>query len=186
MKKPDIDYDEIQKAMEDTARDAFDYYLDVETGEVIIISEQIIARAKAVLTEEFDEDMSDYDEVEFDRDYDIPDWMEDEVELVLDIFLEKKDRYMRIPERMPENVFSAMREFAGGLENQELKKELTAILDGKGSFRRFKDALEPYPKERKQWYRFSAKKARKEIMDWLTAAGITQEKNDTDLLYGIE
>jgi Uncharacterised protein family (UPF0158) len=174
MKKPDIDYDEVQKAMEDTVRDAFDYFLDTETGDVVILSEEIIARAKALLAEEFDEDMSDYDEVEFDRDYDIPDWMEDEVELALDIFLERKDRYLRIPERMPESVFSAMRAFTEGLENSELKEELMALLEGKGSFRRFKDALEPYPKERKQWYRFSAKMARKEITDWLNATGITQ------------
>jgi hypothetical protein len=174
MKKPDIDYDEVQKAMEDTVRDAFDYFLDTETGDVVILSEEIIARAKALLAEEFDEDMSDYDEVEFDRDYEIPDWMEDEVELALDIFLERKDRYLRIPERMPESVFAAMRAFTEGLENSELKEELMALLESKGSFRRFKDALEPYPKERKQWYRFSAKMAKKEITDWLNATGITQ------------
>ncbi len=173
-----VDYDEIQKAMEDTVRDAFDYYLDVETGDVVILSEDIIARAKAVLSEEFDEDMSDYCEVEFDRDYDIPDWMEDEVELAVDIFLERNDRYVRIPERMPENVFSAMKEFAEGLENPGLKEELVAILDGEGAFRRFKDALEPYPRERKQWYRFSAKKARREILEWLRSVGIHQKGSD--------
>ena len=44
-----IDYDEIQKAMEDTARDAFDYFLDRETGEIIILSEDIINKAQAIL-----------------------------------------------------------------------------------------------------------------------------------------
>jgi hypothetical protein len=173
-----IDFDEIQKAMEDTARDAFDYFLDRKTGDVIILSEEIIGRAREILDEEFDDDMADYEEVEFDAEYDIPDWMEDEVDLALRIFLEEQDRYVRIPERRPESVFSAMREFTERLEDALLKENLLAILDGKGSFRRFKDALEPYPKERKQWYGFSARKAKKEIEDWLRSIDI-EERDDT-------
>jgi hypothetical protein len=172
--------DEIQKAMEDTLREAFDYFLDRETGDVIILSEEIIARAKAILEEEFDDDMADFEEVDFDGEYDIPEWMEDEIELALRIFLEEQDRYVRIPERRPESVFSAMREFTEGLADTALREELLEILDGKGSFRRFKDALDPYPKERKQWYGFSAKKARHEIEEWLHCVGANRpERDDT-------
>jgi len=39
MNKFRIDFDEIQKAREDTEREAFDYFLDRETGEIIILSE---------------------------------------------------------------------------------------------------------------------------------------------------
>jgi hypothetical protein len=180
MKKGPINVDEVQKAMEDTVRDAFDYFLDRETGDIIILSEEIIDRAKALLEEQFDDDMTAFEEVEFDSEYDIPEWMEDEVELAVGIFLEEQGRYVRIPERRPENVFSAMREFTEGLENAVLREELLAILDGKGSFRRFKDALEPHPKERKKWYGFSAKKAKKEIEDWIRSieAG-SEERDDT-------
>ena len=37
MKKLKIDFDEIQKAMEDVVRDTFDYFLDIETGEVKVL-----------------------------------------------------------------------------------------------------------------------------------------------------
>ena len=172
MKKLNIDFDEIQKAMEDTVRDAFDYFLDSETGDVIILSEDIIGRAHSILAEDFDEDMAEYEEVIFDREHDIPEWMEEEIELALDIFLDKIKRYIRIPERSPGNGFAAMREFTEGLENLQLKDHLLSILDGKGAFRRFKDALDPYPRERKAWYGLNSQKTKREIIEWLKLTGI--------------
>ena len=50
------------------------------------------------------------------------------------------------------------------------------LLDGKNAFRKFKDSLAPYPKERKLWYGFNAKAARDEIRAWLQDIGIDQEK----------
>lgn len=179
MEKPDIDFDEVQKAMEDTERDAFDYFLDRETGDVIILSEEIISKARSLLDEIIEDDMADYEEMVFDKEYDIPDWMEDEVELALDIFLYERDRYVRVPERNQAHCFKAMREFAEQVNESSLKEELLEALDGKGAFRRFKDALEPYPKERKQWYGFNAKMVKKEIKEWVEAiAGESKVTSD--------
>ncbi|OGW25676.1 MAG: hypothetical protein A2X59_02910 [Nitrospirae bacterium GWC2_42_7] len=175
MKKLKIDFDEIQKAAEDTERNAFDYFLDTETGDVIVLSQDIIVRAEQTLEEAYDEDMADFDEVHFDEVTEIPDWMEDEVELALNIFLHDKDRYERIPERIHSNGYSAMKEFSDTIENLQLKEHLLAILDGKGAFRRFKDALEPYPKERKKWYGFNAAFAKKDIEKWLKTIGVEAE-----------
>lgn len=172
MKKINVDFDEIQKAMEDVVRDAFEYFLDIETGEVIILSEDILKRAQQVLSENFDDDMSEYEVVELDEELNVPEWMEDEIELALDVFLLEKDRYVRIPERDPQKGFAAMREFTGQIENLQLQEELRHILNGKGAFRKFKNTLEPHPKERKAWYGFNAKAARNEIEEWLTSVGI--------------
>ncbi|MEW6110121.1 MAG: UPF0158 family protein [Nitrospirota bacterium] len=177
MKKLAFDFDEIQKAMEDTARDAFEYFLDINTGDVIILSNDIINRAHQILGESYDEDMIDYEEVEFDEDHEIPEWVEDEVELALDIFINKKERYIRIPERNPRNGYAAMREFAETLDDVKLKENLLKILDGKGAFRKFKDALESFPKERKLWYGFNAKASRKEIEEWLGSIGAGGKNN---------
>lgn len=167
-----IDFDEIQKAMEDIGREAFDYFFDTETGEVIILSEDILQRAEAIVSESCDEDMSAYEAVEFDEDVELPEWAEDEVELALDVFINHETRYMRIPERRSADVFQAMQGFTAAVENKELRLELEGIIDGKGAFRRFKDILEHYPKERKQWYGYSARMAREEIKAWLQSAGI--------------
>ncbi|MEJ2697918.1 MAG: UPF0158 family protein [Candidatus Sulfobium sp.] len=172
MAKLKIDFDEVQKAMEDTCRDSFDYFLDTETGDVIILSEDIIRKAHSVLYETLDEDMADYDGVEFDEEIDMADWIEEEVELALDIFLYGGDRYVRIPERQSVSGYDAMKEFAEGLGDIELKNELLGVLDGRGAFRKFKNVLEPRPQERKQWYKFNAKRARDEIVEWLGSLGV--------------
>jgi hypothetical protein len=172
VKKLEVDFDEIQKAMEDTARDAFDYFLDIETGDIIVLSEDILNRARFVLSQELDEDLTDYEEVEFDEPPEVPEWMEDEIELALDIFLHEKDRYVRIPEREAESGFRAMQGFAEQLGDPQLKESLLGILNGPGAFRRFKDALDPHPKMKKLWYGFNAKVARDEIREWLRTLSI--------------
>jgi hypothetical protein len=177
--KKNIDYDEIQKAMEDTDRDAFDYFLDRETGEVIILSEDIIRKAQAILDESYDDDIGDFEEVVVENVPEIPDWMEDEIELALDIFIHDKDRYARIPERTPQYGYNTMKAFAETVGDETLRECLLELLDGKNAFRRFKDALGPYPKERKLWYGFNAKASRAEIEAWLKAMGIEQEKDRT-------
>lgn len=172
MKKLPIDFDEIQKAMEDIERNAFEYFLDRETGEILILSEDIMHRANEIISAHYDDDNAEYDAVELDEEPDIPDWMEDEIELALEILLFSRGQYVRIPERSPGNVFAAMKSFVDQVENPELADELRLALDGKGAFRRFKDALDPFPKERKLWYGFSAKAAKKDIEAWLGEAGI--------------
>lgn len=158
--------------MEDTLRDSFDYFLDKETGEVIILSEDILWRAQSILYENLDEDMADYEAVEFDEDIEIADWIEDEVELAVDILLHGRDRYVRIPERRSADGYAAMKEFADGVKEPDLHDELLGVLDGKGAFRKFKKALESYPHERKEWHKFNAKHAKKEIDLWLASLGI--------------
>ena len=172
MKKLKIDLDELQKAMEDTTREAFDYFLDKETGEIIILSEDILGKARQILLHELDEDMTEYEEVEFDEPPDFPDWMEDEVELALDIFLNEEERYARVPEREAAAGFRAMNGFAEGLDDARLRESLLEILDGPGAFRRFKDALDPHPRLKKLWYGYNAKAARDEMKAWLQSLSI--------------
>jgi hypothetical protein len=175
MKILKVDFDELQKAMEDTVRDAFEYFLDMETGEVVVLSEDIISKARSILEESYDDDIGDFEEVEIEELPFIPDWMEDEIELALEVFLNEKERYARIPERNAPYTYKTMRAFAETLGDEQLKGVLLGLLDGKNAFRRFKDALAPYPKERKLWYGFNAKASREEIAIWLKSIGIAQE-----------
>lgn len=166
MTRPSINFDEIQKAREDTEREAFDYFLDKQTGEVIILSQDIINRAWEILSVSYD-DIAEFEDVEPDEIPDIPEWMEDEIELALDIFMNKQDHYIRIPERNPAKTYAAMTAFATTVQGQALKDALSGVLDGPGSFRKFKDTLGPYQKEKKLWHSFNAKASRKEIEEWL-------------------
>ena len=69
-----------------------------------------------------------------------------------------------------------MTTFADTVQNQFLKDSLCRALDGSGSFRRFKDTLAAFQKEKKLWHGFNAKASRKEIEEWLAACGISSQQ----------
>lgn len=168
MNKLKINFDEIQKAMEDVVRDTFDYYLDTETGEVISFSNEILSDLQSRLYEdEYEELNENIEYMEFDEEPDLPDWMLDEVELALEVLLDESGRYIRIPERSSPKAFKTMEEFIEIIDNHELKEKLRTSLNGKGAFRKFKDTLIDYPKERKRWHGFNAKVVKREIIEWL-------------------
>lgn len=169
-----VDFDEIQKAMEDVVRDAFDYYLDLETGEVMVISEDIMTDIRRRLYEdEIGEIDGDIEYIEFDEDPEIPDWMADEMEMHLEVLLDESGRYVRIPEREPQRAYQCMVAFIETVQNEPLKWELESALSGKGAFRKFKDVLLRFPRERKRWHGFNAKAVKREIIEWLESLGMT-------------
>jgi hypothetical protein len=173
MKSLEVDFDEIQKAMEDVARDTFDYFLDLETGEVMPLSEEIVQEMKARLADdEFEGIEDDIEYIEFDEEPEIPDWMTDEMEIILEILLDESGRYLRIPERGNGAAYQSMNDFIETVGDLPLKKELTSALNGKGAFRKFKDVLIRFPGERKRWHGFNAKAMKKESIEWLKSHGI--------------
>ena len=176
MKKLKVDFDEIQKAMEDVVRDSFDYFLDLETGELMALSEDVLSVLKSNLYEdEYDEIGDDIEYIEFDEEPELPDWMEDEMEMIMEILF-NEERYVRIPERQSGEAYITMKNFIETLSDHRLKEKLSAALNGKGAFARFKSFLIDYPKERKRWHGYNAKAMKKIIIDWLGSLGIKPEQ----------
>jgi len=194
MKLLEIDFDEIQKAMEDVVRDSFDYFLDLRTGEVVALSEDILDEVGERLYEgEFDEIGDSIEYIEFSEEPVLPFWMEDEVDLILDVILDKKGRYVRIPERYSAEAHQVMSEFLETIEDHVLRGELTHALNGKGAFRRFKDILITYPKERKRWHGYNARAMKKVIIEWLESLEVEpvqiytrKKERRTDYVRAIE
>lgn len=173
MKKLKVDFDEIQKAMEDIVRDTFDYFLDLETGEVITLSEDILGEVKSRLyIDDYDEIGEEIEYIEFDEEPELPDWVEDEVELKLEVLLNEDGRYVHIPERESEEAYKTMTDFIETVNDPALKEKLSSVLNGKGAFRRFKDVLIDYPRERKRWHGYNAKAMKEVIIEWLENLGV--------------
>ncbi len=159
--------------MEDISRDSFDYYLDTETGEIVTLSEDIMNEAKIRLyDDEFDEIDEDIEYIDYDTIPDVPDWIIDEIDLTLEVLLDESGRFIRIPERPSDKAYRSMSEFIRTIKDSELKERLLLALDGKRAFRKFKDILLDYPKERKRWHGYNAKVMKNEICEWLISIGI--------------
>ena len=65
-----------------------------------------------------------------------------------------------------------MERFIETTEEAELRDRLTAAIDGKGAFRRFKDVLLSYPDERERWFQFRQDLLKVEMDQWLASLGI--------------
>jgi len=157
MKKLKVDLEMIANAMEDVDRTVMDYYLDKETGEVIITSEETFGYAE-----------EDEDKIRED----LPDWQKEDVKLAQDILFKNPDRYICIPERPPYKGYNLMVEFAEKVEDELLREKLSIALDGKGAFRRFKNVIADYPDYREKWFKFRDERLNKKVIEWLSSIGI--------------
>ncbi|NOZ25814.1 MAG: hypothetical protein GXO94_06980 [Nitrospirae bacterium] len=164
-----VNYDEIQKAMEDVRRDRFDYFLDLETSKVVVLS---VAALNEALTVLYGKASPDYDrDVVFDSevnlDAELSDRCEETLDVALSVLMDER-RYVRIPERNSREAFSVMKSFASTVQAAGLRRRLEDALNGAGSFKRFKDALLSDKKERKRWHGYNAKAMRRVIAVWLS------------------
>lgn len=65
-----------------------------------------------------------------------------------------------------------MERFIPMVDEGPLRDLLTAAIDGKGAFRRFKDVLMAHSEERERWFAFRSERLRVFMEAWLTAHGL--------------
>ncbi len=75
--------------------------------------------------------------------------------------------YMRVEPVSSREQYRWMERFIQMLEESELKDKLTAAIDGKGAFRRFKDVLMTHGPERERWFAFRSERLRVFMEAWL-------------------
>lgn len=80
--------------------------------------------------------------------------------------------YMRIEPVSSREQYRWMERFIPMVEDAALRDQLTAAIDGKGAFRRFKDVLMGYSTERERWFAFRSERLRVFMEAWLTAHGL--------------
>ncbi len=79
------------------------------------------------------------------------------------------ESYMRIDPVSSREQYRWMERFIPMVDEAELRDRLTAAIDGKGAFRRFKDVLMSYGPERERWFAFRSERLRVFMEAWLTA-----------------
>lgn len=159
LKKLKVDLEEIGLCMENQERFEIDFYLDKETGEVIVVAGEILRRVE-------EGDLSTED---------LPGWQKDEVKKAEDILFSNPERYERIPEKPSYEGYELMVEFAESVKDEILKEKLWIALDGKGAFRRFKNVLLNYPDYRERWFKFKRQRLDAEVVEWLESIGISPQ-----------
>ncbi len=88
-------------------------------------------------------------------------------------------RYLRIDPVSSREQYRWMERFIATVEDEELRRRLNIAIDGKGAFRRFKDALMGHPVDRERWFAFRSERLRSCMESWLTAHGIHSVERPT-------
>lgn len=77
--------------------------------------------------------------------------------------------YLRIDPVSSREQYRWMERFIATVDDLDLRHNLLAAIDGKGAFRRFKDALMGHPVDRERWFTFRSERLRACMEAWLEA-----------------
>lgn len=88
---------------------------------------------------------------------------------VLDICEEdlESDRFWYINPMSSDEAYTFMVEFIETVTDDDLKRQLSIAINGRGAFRMFKDTLLEYPEERERWFAFRDEKMNNYADEWL-------------------
>ena len=151
----------ITEYYDDFTRDINEYYLDTQTGDIIIIDSMLRSQWE--------------DEGELVKE-DLPQWQQENYDEMIAIFNDvDEERYHGIPAVDVGESADIMRDFARTVPNEKIADELFEALQGSKSFRRFRAVLNRYDEVRNEYYNFKEKCYLESLEDWLKELGIKPE-----------
>ena len=169
-----VNLDELAYALHNSDQIGMAHYLDLETGEIVMITDEMRAEAEQI-SEAIEADTENYSAAfeEALAESDRPDWMKDGIRLVDAVEAGYGTRFITVPSVDSHETYEDMADFITTVTNRHVREHLAEAIAGKRPFRRFKDALYDYPQERERWFAFSAERERQRALAWLESIGVT-------------
>ena len=172
MRQLKIDLSELEMAF-DSGSEMISYYLDLETGEVISVSDEERGLIKRIYASSCDEQTQKVDwEAAFQEEH-VPDWQRERLREADRIEADLGSRLIAIPSEGSHEGCRDMEAFVATVHTRRLQERLERAISGRGAFRYFKDLLLDYPAERERWFQFKRERLHQRILDWLEAHEIT-------------
>lgn len=171
-KKLKLDLAEVASAMENGSWE-LDYYLDLETGAVVMVSDEIRRELEEIYQEFYRPEQEEtFNLAEILQQRDLPEWHKQALLESDQVEQGYGTRYLAIPHADSHQGYHDMEDFIFTVSNRRLQDRLGQAIEGRGAFRRFKDVLASYPHERERWFAFKDERIRQRVLDWLESAGI--------------
>jgi hypothetical protein len=133
------------------APDEARFYLDRETGEVVLLTEEMSSDLEGRLS-------------------DPPDWQLELMELAKKVDADP-DRYVSLPDRFEVHEWDIMRRFVQTVDDDRAYEQLMDAIHGRGAFRHFKDTIHPLGIA-DDWYQFRDRAFEEIAIAWLEEHGI--------------
>jgi len=125
-------------------------YLDLETGEVITVSDEELRIADEM---EEGDDLSSYSE-----------WEKEAILVAVKIHF-NADRFKLLPKMSDHEAYEMMSDFCETVKPSQIRERLIQAIVDKGAFRRFKDTVLQFGIEQ-DWYAYRSEKMKTFTMKW--------------------
>ena len=176
----EVDLGELAVAM-DSYSYGMNYYLDLETGRVVMVTDETDRELEEILDKICDEDgeqvtsLADYLQ---GRD-DMRDWVKES--LLEAGLVEQGDgtRFIGVEPDDSRQGYRDMERFIATVDDPRLQDHLWSAIRGRRAFRYFKDVLLDHPAVRERWFEFKGDQIWQRMLDWLDYLGIEPISSDT-------
>lgn len=143
--KATVRLNDIVDALESTS-DEIQFYLNLNTGEVLLKSEAEQLFSEPENTEE-----------------EYPDW-DDDMQQSAEALMDSED-FIPLPDQYEIHEYTIMEDFCRTVEDKETRDILFSAIRGSGAFRVFKESIRRYDLE-ERWYQFRAEAFRGIAIEW--------------------
>jgi len=168
-----VDLSGLVAAFDDTSWE-WGYYLDLETGETVMVTDETRQQLERIYDEAAPEETAD-EEVDITLILNqllLPEWEKDALREANQVEVGFGTRYISVPRAEPSEAYRDMEEFITTVRNQRLQERLWQAISGRHPFRQFKDVLADNPTEGERWFRFKDSRVRERVLEWLEEEGI--------------
>ena len=172
MRQLRIDLSELEMAF-DSGNETISFYLDLETGEVIPVSDEDCGLLEIIYASYYDEPTQTVDWKAAFQEKHIPNWQLEGLQNADRIEAGFGSRFIAIPQEGADVGYRDMEAFINTVSNRRLQEHLERALSGRGAFRSFKDVLLDYPAERERWFQLKQDRLHQRMLAWLDEQGIT-------------
>ncbi len=156
LRRLNLDFEALARAMATQGSDEYDYYLDTHTGRIMRISTDVwnaLEEGETIAGS-------------------LNAWQQEELHEAQTVFSDTQGRYVPIPEDLEWEVEEIMSDFVDTVHDTDLRSKLTSALEGRNAVRRFKDVLAHYPDEQQRWAALQHQSQQEHAARWLQDEGI--------------
>ena len=179
-RKLPVDLDELAYIF-DANETELTWYLDLETGQILLITDETRYQLESIIDQYGDED-GQIDLETALAELDLSATEQQELRAAYQIETAFGERYIRVPAGEQRQGYKDMADFIDTVQDARLKIRLQQAINKRGAFRNFKDALATYPSERERWFAFKNARAQQRVLTWLEDEGIEIEPSGLDEL----
>ncbi len=156
LRRLNIDFEALARAMARQGSAEDDYYLDTQNGRVMRIASEVwnaLEEGETIAGS-------------------LNAWQQEELHEAQAVFSDTQGRYLPIPEEMQWEVEEIMSDFMEAVHDADLRSKLNSAMSGRNAVRRFKDILAHYPTEQQRWTLLQQQSQQAHAARWLQDEGI--------------